>query len=131
MEAFRGVVISKQLFSHDDTSLSRLLFFFPRFSAVDSRFVWMLIKDNIKQLCTNTPTDLRMGVPAPTTNFVGLSATLTKTQGKSAIYPPYQSRQAARTLEEWLEMQPQRFVMQGINADSYNGAVWTTSSKFS
>jgi hypothetical protein len=34
---------------------------------------WMLVKGYIKKLCGETPTGLRMGVPAPVTNFVGLS----------------------------------------------------------
>jgi hypothetical protein len=45
----------------------------------------MLIRSYINQLCVETPTDLRMGVPASTTNFVGLSVTLTETQRKAAI----------------------------------------------
>jgi hypothetical protein len=44
-EAFRGViVISKQLFAHDDNSLLRQLFFFTRFIAADYGDMWMLIK---------------------------------------------------------------------------------------
>jgi hypothetical protein len=27
-------------------------------------------------------------------------------------------------MEDWMEMQPERFVMLGINADSYNAIVW-------
>jgi hypothetical protein len=58
-----------------------------------------------------------MGVPAPTTNFVGLSLTLIETQHKAALNYTYQPCQDARTLEKWLEMQLQRFAMIGINAD--------------
>jgi hypothetical protein len=36
----------------------------------------MLIKEYTNQLCGETQTNLRMGVLAPTTNFVGLSVTL-------------------------------------------------------
>jgi hypothetical protein len=50
----------------------------------------MLMRGYINQLCGETPTDLRMGVPAPTTNFVGLTVTLTETQRKVAINAPYQ-----------------------------------------
>jgi topoisomerase IA-like protein len=71
-----------------------------------------------------------MGVSAPTTNFVGLEVTLTKTQCKAAISAPYQSRQDARKVEDLLEKQPQRFVMLGINPDSYNAVVWVTSQFF-
>jgi ADP-ribose pyrophosphatase YjhB (NUDIX family) len=67
LEAFRGVVISKQMFSNEDTSLPRLLLLWPRFTHGDSGFVRMLIKRYIYLLCGETPTDLRMGVPAPTT----------------------------------------------------------------
>jgi hypothetical protein len=87
----------------------------------------MLITGHIYRLCGETPTDLRMGVPAPTTNFVGLTVTLTKTQRKAAIYSSYKSGRDARELEDLLEAQPQRFAMLGINADSYNVVVWVTS----
>jgi hypothetical protein len=43
----------------------------------------------INQLCGQTPNDLRMGVSAPTSNFVSLEVTLTKTQRKAAINAPY------------------------------------------
>jgi hypothetical protein len=36
----------------------------------------MLIKGYINQLCGEKPTDVRMGLPALATNFVGLSVTL-------------------------------------------------------
>jgi hypothetical protein len=87
------------------------LLFWPRFTSVNSGHMWMLIKGYINQLRGKTPTSLRMGVSVPTTNFVGLSVTLTKTHRKGAIYAPYQSGQDACTLEDSLEMQPQRFVM--------------------
>jgi hypothetical protein len=64
----------------------------------------MLIKGYINQLCRETPTDLRMGVPIPTSNFVGLSVSLNETQRKATIVAPYQSRQDARMLEDRLEM---------------------------
>jgi hypothetical protein len=48
----------------------------------------MLIKGYNNMLCSKTPTDLREGVPAPTINFVGLSATLTETQREAVIYAP-------------------------------------------
>jgi hypothetical protein len=53
----------------------------------------MFIKGYIKQLCGESPTDLRMGVPAPTTNLDGLSVTLTETQRETAINAPYQFEQ--------------------------------------
>jgi hypothetical protein len=112
-------VSSKHMFSHDDTKLPRQPFFKPRLRAVDFGPLWMFLKGYINQLCGETPTDLHMRVPAPTTNFLGLSVTLTETQRKVVINSPCQLRQDARTLEDWLEMQPQRFIMLGINADSY------------
>jgi hypothetical protein len=42
-EAFRGVVISKQLFPHDYTSLPRMFFFFTRFTTArggDLKMLW-------------------------------------------------------------------------------------------
>jgi hypothetical protein len=43
----------------------------------------MSIKGYINRLCGETPTDLRMGVQAPTTNFAGLSVILSETQRKA------------------------------------------------
>jgi hypothetical protein len=79
-KSFRDAVISRRFFLHQDTSLPMQLFFFPRFTTGDCGHVWMLIKGYIHQLCDETPTDLRMRAPAPTTNFVGLSVTLFDTQ---------------------------------------------------
>jgi hypothetical protein len=126
-EAFRGVVIYKQLFAHDRTSLARQLFFFTRFTTADSRHLWMLIKGYINKVCGETPSNLRMGVPVPTTNSVGLSVEVTKTQRKAAFKAPYMSNQDAGRFEDYLEMQPHRFVMLGINADSFNAVVWVMS----
>jgi hypothetical protein len=53
--------------------------------------------------------------------------TLTETQRKAAINSPYQSGGNARDLEDWLEAQPQRFLLLGITADSYDSVVWVTS----
>jgi hypothetical protein len=39
---------------------------------VDSGPMWLLIRGYISHLCGQTPTDLRMGVHAPTTNFASL-----------------------------------------------------------
>jgi hypothetical protein len=80
----------------------------------------MLFKGYINQLCGETLADLRMVVLSPTAKFNGLKVTLTKTQRKAAINAPYQSRQDARKLEDWLEMHPHRFVLLGINPDLYN-----------
>jgi hypothetical protein len=62
--------------------------------------MWMLIKGYINQLCGETHDDLRMRVPAPTTNFVGREVTLTETQRKATLNALFQSRQDARKLEE-------------------------------
>jgi 8-oxo-dGTP pyrophosphatase MutT (NUDIX family) len=48
LEAFRSVVISKQLFAYDDTSLPRQLFFFTQCTASNSGHVWMLVKGYVK-----------------------------------------------------------------------------------
>jgi hypothetical protein len=100
-EAFRGAVISKHVLAHDDASLPRHLFFFIRFLVADSGHAWVLIKGYINQLCRATPIDVRMGVPAPTTNFVGWEVTLIEAQRKAAINAPDQSRQDASWRTGW------------------------------
>jgi hypothetical protein len=107
--------------------LPRQFLFYSRFSIVDFGHVWMLVRGHINRMCGETPTDLRMGVPAPRAKFVGLTVTLTKMQRKAAINSRYQSGRDARELEDWLEAKPQRFAMLGINADSYNVVAWVTS----
>jgi hypothetical protein len=87
----------------------------------------MLVKGYINQWCGETPTDLRRGVPAPTTIFAGMDVTLIETQPAVVINAPYQLGQDAHKLKDMLEMQPQRFAMLGINLDSYNVVVWVTS----
>ena len=63
----------------------------------------------------------------PTRNLAGLHVTLTETQRKAAINSPLQSGRDANELEDWLEAQPQRFLMLGITADSYDSVIWVTS----
>jgi hypothetical protein len=87
----------------------------------------MLIKGYINRLCSETPIDLRMGVPAPTSDLVGLSVNLSETQRKAAINSKFQPGREPRELEDWLEAQPQRFAMLGITADSYDAVVWVTA----
>jgi hypothetical protein len=70
----------------------------------------MLIKGYINRLCGERRIDLRMGVPAPTTKFAGMSVTPTETQRKASVNVPYQSGQDARKSEAWSEMQPRRFL---------------------
>jgi hypothetical protein len=53
--------------------------------------------------------------------------TLTETQRKAAITSPFQFGNNARELEDWLEAQPQRFLLLGITADSYDSVIWVTS----
>jgi hypothetical protein len=90
MGGFRRAVLSKRQFSHDETSLPRQLFFFPRFTTFNFGNVWMSIKGYINQRCKEMPTELHMGIPAPTTNFFGLSVTFIETQRKAAINDLYQ-----------------------------------------
>jgi hypothetical protein len=116
------------MFSNEDTSLPRLLWFSPRFTTANDGYVWMLIKGYINQLCGEIPIDLRMGIPAPTTNFDGLTVTPSETQRKATIKSIYQTCPDARELEEWLKAQPQRFAMLRINADSWNAVMWVTST---
>jgi hypothetical protein len=53
--------------------------------------------------------------------------TLAETQRKAAINSPLQFGRDANELEDWLEAQPQRFLMLGITADSYDSVIWVTS----
>jgi hypothetical protein len=63
----------------------------------------------------------------PTTNLSGLPLTLTETQRKASVNSPFQSGEDAREYEDWLESQPQRFLLLGITADSYDSFTWVTS----
>jgi hypothetical protein len=99
-ETFRRAVYTHQVFCHDDTSIPRQFLMYPRFTYVDFGHVWMLIRGYINKLCGQTPTDLRMGAPMPTTNFAGLPVTLTETHGKAAINSKFQSGRGPRELED-------------------------------
>jgi hypothetical protein len=59
--------------------------------------------------------------------FAGLPVTLTKTQRKATVNSPYQSGEDARELEDWLEAQPQRFLLLGITAHSCDSFIWVAS----
>jgi hypothetical protein len=98
-----------------------------RFTTVDYGPVWLLIRGLINRLTGEGPTDLRVGMPMPTHNLAGLLVTLTETQRKAAINSPLQSGRVANELEDWLEAQPQRFLMLGITPDSYDSVIWVTS----
>jgi hypothetical protein len=98
-----------------------------RFTTVDSGPVWLLIRGHINRLTGEGPTDLRVGMPMPTHNLAGLHVTLTETQRKAAINSPLQNGRIANELEDWLEAQPQRFLMLGITPDSYDSVIWVTS----
>jgi hypothetical protein len=117
-ETFRRAVYTYHALFHDDTTIPRQFFMYPRFSSVDFGPVWLLIRGNINQLCGEIPTDLRVGMPMPTRNLAGLPVTLTETQRKAANDSPFQSGGNARDLEDKLEAQPQRFLLLGITADS-------------
>jgi hypothetical protein len=129
-ETFRRAMYTSQALFHDDTTIPRQFFMYPRFSSVDSGPVWLLIRGYINNLCGETPTDLRVGTPMPTTNLAGLPVTLTETQRKAAVNSPFQSCAYARDLEDWLEAQPQRFLLLGSTADSYDSVIWVTSQFF-
>jgi hypothetical protein len=62
----------------------------------------------------------------PTTNFACLLAILTETPRKAEVNSPLQLGRFPRELEEWLEAQPQRFLLLGITADSYDSVIWVT-----
>jgi 8-oxo-dGTP pyrophosphatase MutT (NUDIX family) len=126
-ETFRRAVYTSQALFHDDTSIPRQFFMYPRFSTVDFDHVWLLIRGYLNQLCDETATDLRVGAPMPTRNLDGLHVTLTETQRKAAINSPFLNGSDARDLEDWLEAQPRRFLLLGITADSYDTVIWVTS----
>jgi hypothetical protein len=120
-ETFRRAVYTSHALFHDDTTIPRHFFMYPRFSSVDYGSVWLLNRGNINQLSGETPTDLRVGTPMPTRNLAGLPVTLTETQPKAAINSTFQSGDNAHHLEDLLEAQPQRFLLLGITA------IWVTS----
>jgi hypothetical protein len=126
-ETFRRAVYTSQALFHDDMTVPRQFFVYPRFSSVDPGHVWLLIRGYINQVCGETPTDLRLGISLPTRNLAGLPVTLTETQRKAAINSPFQSDGNARELEDWLEAQPRRFILLGITGDSYDSVIWVTS----
>jgi hypothetical protein len=63
----------------------------------------------------------------PTTDLAGLRVSLTETKRKAAVNSPFQSGTDAGELEDWLEAQPQRFLLLGITADSFDSVIWVTS----
>jgi ADP-ribose pyrophosphatase YjhB (NUDIX family) len=126
-ETFYRAVNQHNPVFHEDTTIPRQFFLLPRFSTVDVGSVWLLIRGHINQLFGEGPTDLRVGTPMPTRNLDGLPVTLTETQRKAAINSPYQSGGNARDLEDWLEVQPQRFLLLGITVDSYDLVIWVPS----
>jgi hypothetical protein len=77
-ETSRRAVYTYQVLCHDDTSLPKQFLFYPRFTSVHCGLVWMLISGYINQLCGQTPTNLRMGTPVPTTSFETASIFLWK-----------------------------------------------------
>jgi hypothetical protein len=95
-ETYPQAVTTNQLLCHEGTSLPRQFLFYPRFSTIDNCHVWMLIRGHINRLCGETPTDLRMGVPAPTTKFDGLTVTVNKTERKAEIIIPVTSQVVTR-----------------------------------
>jgi ADP-ribose pyrophosphatase YjhB (NUDIX family) len=126
-ETFCRAVYSHSPVFQDDTTIPIQFFMFSRFTSVDSGPVWLLIRGHINRLSGETPTDLRVGMPMPTQNLAALHVTLTETQRKAAINSPLQTSRFANELEDWLEAQPQRFLMLGITADSYDSVIWVTS----
>jgi 8-oxo-dGTP pyrophosphatase MutT (NUDIX family) len=82
-EFFRRAVYTHQVLCYDDPSVPMQYLMNPRFFSFDFGHVWLLIRGYINQLCGQTPTDLRMGAPIPTTHFDGLPVTLTETQRKA------------------------------------------------
>jgi hypothetical protein len=99
-EIFRRTIYTHHVLCYDDPSVPRHLFMYPGFIFDDFGPVWLLIRGNINQLCRQTPTDLRMGAPVPTTNFASLPVTLTGIQRKAAINSPMQFGRLPRELKD-------------------------------
>jgi ADP-ribose pyrophosphatase YjhB (NUDIX family) len=127
-ETFRRGVYTHQVLYHDDTSIPRQFLMYPRFTSLDCGHVWMLIRGYINKLCGQTPTDLRIGALVTTSNFTGLPVTHTETQRKAAINSKFQSGRDPRELEDRFKAQPQRIVLLGITADSYDAVIWLLHS---
>jgi ADP-ribose pyrophosphatase YjhB (NUDIX family) len=68
-ETFRRAVYTSHALFNDDSSIPRKFFMYPRFSSVDSGYIWLLIRGYINQLSGQTPTDFCVGTPMPTTNL--------------------------------------------------------------
>jgi hypothetical protein len=71
-----------------------------------------------------------MGTQVPMTTLVVHPFILTGTERKAATNSKFQSGREPRELEDWLEVQPQRFVLLGITFDSYDAEIWVTSQLF-
>jgi hypothetical protein len=127
-ETFRRAVYTSHALFHDDTSIPRQFFMYPRFSSVDYGHVWLLIRGYINHLCGETPTDLRVETPMPTTDLADLLVTLTGTQRKAAVNSPFQSGKDPRELENWLEAQPQRFFCSELRLTLTTQLIWLLHS---
>jgi hypothetical protein len=111
---------------HDD-DLPKDFTFSLRLSIGDSRNVWKQCVGFFNYLVGDKPSDLRMPVPPPTAIFGGHLAAVAENQRKEAVQGPRQDGTNPRDFEDWLEFQPQRFLMLGLDPVTYSAVIWVTS----
>jgi hypothetical protein len=100
--------------------------FSPRFSVSDFGSVWKQCVGFFNELVGEEPSALRMRVSPLATNFDGLPIFLTENQRK-VVRAPRPDGTNPRDLEDLLEFQPQRFLLLGLDPDTFNAVTWVTS----
>jgi hypothetical protein len=76
---------------------------YPRFSSVDSDYVWLLIRCHINHLRGETPTDLLCGHAYTYDQHGWLTCDPYRDSYQAAVNSPFQSGADARDPEDWLE----------------------------
>jgi hypothetical protein len=76
-ETFHRGLYTHKVLCHKDASLPKQFLFYSWFTYVNYGLVCMLIRGYINQVCGQTPIDMRMGTPVPTTNFDDFTLTET------------------------------------------------------
>jgi hypothetical protein len=93
-------------------------------------FIWKQCVGFFNHLIDDEPSDLCIRVPPPTTNFDGLHVSVTENQRKAVAQGPRHYGTNPRDLEDWLEFKPQRFLMLGLDPDTFSAVVCVTTSQF-
>jgi hypothetical protein len=92
----------------------------PRHTAAHSGGILLQCVGFFNTLVGEEPTDFRIRMPPPATNLNGINVTLTENQRKEAVPAPIRDETSPRGMEDWLDFQPQRFMMFGLEPDTYN-----------